>query len=266
MAAPVPGRENFVLMWLETKEPNPAYTKFEHKPLAERIDARKMMITPCAETIFLHHNDPAQFREHIQELGYRETANVLDRRPKDTNTSRANFGEVIASEYLRQSEGYYIPTYRLRYNPNPESAMKGDDVLAFKLGHDDGSGREMLVAEVKVRSRFESQAVEEAYKNLTTGQRPRPKSLPFIAQILRDQGKAKEERQILEFLPQFGRQRPQRRYAIFLITGNQPQDAFGCIQEKPNIIRNLEAFDLALNDLGQLVDLLFEMEVDVNGF
>jgi hypothetical protein len=107
--------------------------------------------------------------------------------------------------------------------------------------------------------------VEEAYNNLTTGQRPRPKSLPFIAQILRDQGKAKEERQILEFLPQFGRQRPQRRYAIFLITGNHPRDSFGCIQEKPNVIRNLEAFNLALSELGAWVDLLFEMEVNVNG-
>ena len=265
MVNPAPERNNFVLMWLETKEPNPAYTKFEHKPLAERINARQMVITPCAETIFLHHNDPVQFREHIEELGYQETANALDRRPKDTNTRRANFGEVIASEYLRQKEGYYIPIYRLRYNPNPDSAMKGDDVLAFKLGSDDGSEREMLVAEVKVRSRFESQAVEEAYNDLTPGQRPRPKSLPFIAQILRDQGKAKEERQILEFLPQFGRQRPQRRYAIFLITGNQPQDAFGCIQEKPSVMPHLEAFNLALNELGAWVDLLFETEVNVNG-
>lgn len=144
--------------------------------------------------------------------------------------------------------------------------MKGDDVLAFKFGTDDGSGREMLVGEVKVRSQFERRAVEEAYKNLTTGQRPRPKSFSLIQQVLRDQGKAEEARQILEFLPQFGRQRPRRRYVIFLITGNQPQDAFGCIQEKPNVIRNMVAFNLTLNNLGEFVDLLFEMEVDVNGF
>ncbi|MBC8232238.1 DUF1837 domain-containing protein [bacterium] len=259
-------RENFMCIWLETKEPNPAYTKFEHKPLAERIEARPVVIKPCAETIFLYHNDPVQFREHIEYLGYQETANAIDNRPKDTNTRRGNFGEVIASEYLRQRKGYYIPVYCLRYSRNPESAMKGDDILAFKLGEDDGSGREMLVGEVKVRSQFASCAVEEAYKNLSIGQSGRPKSLQFILRILRDQGKTKEERQIREFLLPFGKPRPRRRYAIFLITGNKPREPFGCIQEKPDVIRNLLVFNLVLKGLGELVDLLFEMEVDVNGF
>ena len=134
-------RDNFIQVWLTQQNPFPAYTMFRHVPLAEVENLRETVFVPLAETIFAYHNDPEEFTANVAALGYPESAETLDKRPRTQSTRKGNFGEILASEYLRQCEDYRIPVYRLRYNPNPESSMKGDDVLAFRFGEPDGSGR-----------------------------------------------------------------------------------------------------------------------------
>jgi len=139
----------------------------------------------------------------LEALGYPEAAKVIDRRPRDPNVRKGNLGEILASEYLRQCAHYQIPVYRLRYSIQ-DSPMPGEDILAFRFGAPDGSGRELLVGESKVRDRYASDVVIEAHNQLVNYEhRPRPKSFLLIVHALHEQGQDEEADRVLRFLDKF---------------------------------------------------------------
>ncbi|MCA0454916.1 MAG: DUF1837 domain-containing protein [Chloroflexi bacterium] len=256
---------NYFELWLTTDEPSDEYTDFQHIPLSEIQGSRQQIFTVLAERVFIHHNDPDKYTSNLAALGYPEAAAIFDKRPKSHNTRMCNFGEIVASEYLSQREGYHIPVFRLRYNPNPESSMKGDDVLAFKFGDETGRGREILIVEAKAYARFSTEVVEEAFNQLKNGYRPRPKSILFILEILADQKKEQELVHVRNFLNTITLPTFAKRNLLFLATGNKPRDPFQYINLQADKPDNLTAINLHLDDLVQLVNDLFDCEVEVNG-
>jgi len=258
-------QDNFIQGWLVCGNPAPIYTAFRHIPLVEIEDVREVVFVPFAETVFIYHNDPEEYHQNLEALGYSKAAKEIDQRPLDSNTRKANFGEILASEYLRQCLEYTIPIYRLRHSSNPDSSMKGDDVLAFKFGESDGQSREILVVEVKVRTHFASEIVQEAYRQLENGLRPYPTSLIFVVNALRKEGRDDEANQVLRFLDKFISPQPVRRHMIFIVTGNNPRDPFRCIQEQGTIIEDFIACDVCISDLGDFVNALFDYEVEIDG-
>jgi len=256
-------QDDFIQVWLIRGNSDSTYTEFEHIPLVEVKQAREIIFIPLAETVFIHHNDPQEYRQNLEALGYSESAREIDQRPTDPNTRKGNFGEILASEYLRQYEGYTVPIYRLRYNPNPNSSMKGDDVLAFKFGESDGQEREVLVVEAKVRRCFASAVVREAYKQLKAGPRPQPTSLVFVANTLRREGRDNEASEVLTFLQRFSSHRLMQRYMIFLVMENRPRDPFRCIQEQETLIENLVCCNLSISNLNDFVNAIFDYEVEI---
>jgi hypothetical protein len=117
-------RDNFVASWLRSQL-EPKYTSFVCTVLTEIAGSRPQVESALTEAVFVHHNDPETFRQKLAHLGFPATAAALDRRPRSVKTRLGNFGEVLASEFLRQIRGYRIPVYRLRYNCNDESSPKG---------------------------------------------------------------------------------------------------------------------------------------------
>ncbi len=254
--------ENVIAKWLQRVTDDKDYSGFEFISLAESEKLRSEIVEPLAITVFIHHNDPEKFRQEVANLGYSEAAESFDKRPHNHETRMGNFGEVLAAEYLRQLQGYTIPVYRLRYNPNPESAMKGNDLLAFKFGEANGRGRELVVGEVKVRDEFETRTVEEAYAQLSR-ERPRPKSIPFIVEVLRDQGKNEEADQVTKFLDKTSLYQPAKASLLFLVTGNQPRDPFKYIQNMPSVLDNLTAAHIYISELTALVVDTFTRKIQV---
>lgn len=263
--APEPvNRENFVTAWLHAS-PGPAYTSFTCTMLAENEGARSAIERALSEAIFIHHNDPDTYRKKLAHLGYPLTADALDRRPKSAKTRLGNFGEVLASEFLRQVRGYRIPVYRLRYNSNDESSPKGDDVLAFEFSDKRRSVKDtVIVAEVKVRSKFQSDAVDEAHDALRKGHRPRPKSFMFVVDVLFREGKDDDAKRLLDLSHKFGKQSLVRRSVLFLVTGNKPREPFDVLGQKKQLAPNLEALHLRVEQLGDLVTSTFEAAIDVH--
>jgi hypothetical protein len=218
-----------------------------------------------AKTIFIHHNDPKEYLKNLTALAYPEAAKEIDRRPRDPEIRKGNFGEIIAFEYLRQSEGYQIPVYRLRKTCD-DSPAAGEDILAFKFGMPDGTGRELLIGEAKVRGRYTSRVVREAYQQLCQcGCQPRPKSLLFIVNILHDQGRDDDAEKVLMFLHKFAPNQPIRRHMIFLVTGNKPRDPFRWLQGRDDVIDNLVAANVYIAQLDHFVNDLFDYEVEIDG-
>lgn len=256
--------DNFIEEWLERGTPWPTYTRFHHVPLSERTDEREHVFEPFARTIFVHHNDPDEYKDIVAELGYEQAAQEFDKRPHDDKTRKCNFGEILASEYLRQVEDYDLPVYRLRWNTNPDTSMRGEDVLAFKLGNPDGTGREICVTEAKVLSRYDKRAVKAAHKQLRSGHRPRPNSIPFVYSVLRLKGQREKAAAILAFQNRLAPHPPVRRNFLMLVTGNRPRNPFQVIEVEPEMVDNLTATNLSLTDLTNLVNELFEAEVNLD--
>jgi hypothetical protein len=217
------------------------------------------------EAIFIHHHDPETYRKKLAHLGFPATADALDRRPRSPTTRMGNFGEVLASEFLRQVRGHDIPVYRLRYNCNDESSPKGDDVLAFEFA-DSARGMKdtVIVAEVKVRSSFRGNAVAEAHDALRNGHRPRPKSFMFVVDVLFKEGNDAEAKRLLDLSHKFGKRSLVRRSVLFLVTGNKPREPFDALSTLRRLAPNLEAVHLPLEQLGDLVTSTFEAQIDVH--
>lgn len=107
--------------------------------------------------------------------------------PVNPSTQKGNWGEIFLAEYLSNACNAILPVYRLRYNPNVDQSMKGDDVLAFDL---DSDPVRILVGEAKFRSTPSKQAVEEIVDALTRSHRAGiPISLGFVADRLFNDGK-----------------------------------------------------------------------------
>ena len=250
--------------WLEYGAPHSSYTRFRHVSLIERTDKREMILRSLAKTMFVHHNDPKEYSAVVASLGYEQAAQEFDKRPLDDKTRKGNFGEVLTCEYLRQREGYDVPVYRLRWNTNPDTAMRGEDVLAFKFGESDGTGREVCIAESKVMSAYDQREVRAAHEQLRSSVRPRPHSIPFIYSVLYQMGERDKAWAVLAFQDRFAPHPPVRRNFLMLVTGNRPRDPFRVVQIEPDLVENLTAADLQLTELSSLVQELFDAEVRVD--
>jgi hypothetical protein len=106
--------------------------------------------------------------------------------PNDLNTQKGNWAEILLAEYLVASCDAQLPVYRLRYNPNVDQSMKGDDVLAFDL---DSNPVRVLVGEAKFRTTPTKIVVEELIDALVKSHSGNiPASLQFVAERLLDAG------------------------------------------------------------------------------
>lgn len=261
---PLPGYKNFLNDWLQGV-PDARHTTFRCTLLSEIGGSRPAIRQALGEAVFVHHNDPDAYRAKLAHLGFPATGAALDRRPRSEKTRTGNFGEIIASEFLRQVRGYSIPVYRLRYNGNDESSPKGDDVLAFEFAdRARGVKDTVIVAEVKVRGAFRSDAVDEAHEALLRGHRPRPKSFLFVVDMLFREGRTDEWQRLLDLSSKFGKRSLTKRSVLFLVTGNRPADPFGDLGRKKKVAPNLEALHLPLDELGGLVTSTFETHVDAH--
>lgn len=251
----------FIARWLENGGCEQEYRKFRYVPLSEREGMRRAVFEFLAQTVITYHNDPTEFSEIVAHLGYEQAAQQFDKRPKVDKTRKGNFGEIIACEYLRQVEGYELPVYRLRWNTNPDTSMRGEDAITFKFGNPDGTGREICITEAKVMSQYRGDTIQEAHTQLYSEHRPRPTSLPFIYSYLREKGEVEKASAVLDFLDRSLPYPPVRHNFLMVITGNQPQDPFRVIEDADEVVSNLIASNLSLNQLTEFINELFEVEI-----
>ena len=136
-----------------------------------------------------HHVSPESVerdrrrREALTRQGF---VDPTQRLPNNPSTQKGNWAEILLAEYLAESCGAQLPVYRLRYNPNVDQSMKGDDVLAFDL---DSSPVRVLVGEAKFRKTPSKAVVEDLVDALVKSHSGNiPASLQFVADRLFDSG------------------------------------------------------------------------------
>ena len=142
-----------------------------------------------AQWIVTHHVGPEAIeRDRIRReaLARQGLVGPVQRFPINPSTQKGNWAEILLAEYVAASCSAQIPVYRLRYNPNVDQSMKGDDVLAFDL---DSNPVRVLVGEAKFRSTPTKAAVDELVGALLRSHSGNiPASLQFVADNLFESG------------------------------------------------------------------------------
>lgn len=125
-------------------------------------------------------------REALIKLGYTRAAQAVQAFPVSEITRKGNLAEVILAEYLLAQPGVQVPVYRLRYNPNTDQSMKGDDVLAFEFNQ---KTVRVIVGETKYRGTPAIAAIRDIGDALTASHKSgMPASLEFVADRLYEEG------------------------------------------------------------------------------
>ena len=128
-----------------------------------------------------HHADPQKLqriRKNIQSLGVDVCKGYRSPYPHTDKTRKGNFAEVVLAEYIKACTTAQLPVYRLRYNPNVEQSMKGDDVLLFDI---DSDPVRIIVGESKFRGTPSEQAVSDIIDGLRKSHNAGlPVSLAFV--------------------------------------------------------------------------------------
>lgn len=146
-----------------------------------------------------HHSRPEDIdRDRLRRNAFARQGLTLPltRFPTSPTTRKGNWAEVLLCEYVTATCKADLPVYRLRYNPNVDQSMKGDDVLAFDL---DAKPVRIIVGEAKFRGTSSKQAVTEIIESLERSFRGGlPASLQFVADRLMQEGKEVLGRRIEE--------------------------------------------------------------------
>ncbi|MBM7855041.1 hypothetical protein JOC37_001424 [Desulfohalotomaculum tongense] len=261
----LPDQNNFIHHWVDTLSKE-EFIKFKHYLLSELPGSRSKIAKPLAEHIWEHYHDRKLLTKSLEELGYCTLAEVYrDKRPKKRDTRMGNFGEIVTSAYMEQQLGYQVPIYRLRYNPNPEQSMKGDDVIGFKFGVEEGEQRIICVAESKVRKHYDANILNEAYEGIkkSYGQ-AEPTSLNFIYERLIERGNYDLARKVHSFLNHFSMKKPySKEYLIFLVSEHRHITPTQNLHNQSNIIEGLSIYEFKLHDIHPFINDLFEQEIEL---
>ncbi|MCI0622285.1 MAG: DUF1837 domain-containing protein, partial [Acidobacteria bacterium] len=239
-------RENFDQYWFKQRAAGQGQTSYQSIGLEEIKNVRPKVELPLLEAIYDHHIHPDRLKGVLQRLGYEKAAAALiEQLPKNDQTRKGNFGEVVASEHLRQRYGLEMPVFKLRYSDNPAMPLRGEDIIAFELDRDSRIVT-VCIGEAKVRTSHSAAEVRNAHKRLHTAYHPYPVALSLISSVLHDQGSHSLADQV-DSLMDRSVSRPRRNW-IFLITEGSTDSPFSTLDEG-KVVENLSCVHLQLSDL-----------------
>ncbi|GHV32387.1 hypothetical protein FACS18949_03140 [Clostridia bacterium] len=161
---------------------------FQHRELTEN-GKTDSFLAYTVSALRTHHLSDEELEDRkatiasfkIQGLDYAALSLSLSPYPREESMRKGNFAEVVTAEYLEAATSANLPVYRLRYNPNVNQSMKGDDVLLFDL---DSDPVRIIVGEAKFRGTPSKSAVAEMVDGLQRSHSGGlPASLPFVCAL-----------------------------------------------------------------------------------
>jgi hypothetical protein len=253
-------RENFDRFWLRQKGSR-RRKGFQAISLEEAEGSRTKIEGALLAALYDHHIHPHRVSGALRRLGYEKAAAVLLQHfPRADRTRKGNFGEVVASEHLRQRHGLQMPVFKLRYADNPQMPQRGEDIVAFEVD-DEARIVTLCIGEAKVRITNSSAAIREAHDRLSDAYHPYPVALSLISSVLHESGNHELGDQVDELMETMAQKRLPRQNWIFVITESQPSDTFKVLTEETGLVEDLMCVHIRLDDLGELVTSLFESSI-----
>ena len=183
-----PDKHEFFSKYIKCQD-LPVTPKKIHRKLTED-DEHKIIdnLDLIIEYVINHHCSPGDIkrkRKILKEVGGFERCSEKDWNfPSSILTQKGNFAEILLSEYLKSCSNLSLLVYRLRYNPNIDQSMKGDDVLLI----DTKDFKKIIIGEAKFRTNPNKSVIKEIIQGVDS-KKGLPISLPFIAEIIQDEDK-----------------------------------------------------------------------------
>lgn len=239
-----------------------------HRSLTQNDDYRERTVEQLRAALIEHHASAgmiAQDQRKIKNLraqGYPVADADIHRFPRSDTTRKGNLTEVFLAEYICSTSGAALPVYRLRYNPNVEQSMKGDDVLGFDFG---SKRPRIIVGEAKFRGTPSKKAVQDIVSGLVRShQAGLPVSLQFVADRLYESNNIDLANRVADCSLQMASGRLDLNYIGLLLSDTSSKSKVD--QHTDGNLRNLVMISLGMDAPSLLVHDCFEgIEEDAYG-
>lgn len=254
------GMHPFAVSLLSTD--NVTTSGVDHRELEEN-GRNDVLLEYMESALKEHHIDPDALERHIKLINSLRIANLPMIRspyPKNPTTQKGNFAEIFLAEYLISTTETQLPIYRLRYNPNPDQSMKGDDVLLFDL---DSDPVRIIVGESKFRGTPDKQSVIDIVDGLVRSNiAGLPISLMFVAERLFQEGRSELGKKVQGCAVLIATNKLQIDYAGLLMSNHNAKNPIN--KHTSNDLRNLLMISLGMQSPEEIVKQAFErLEGDI---
>jgi hypothetical protein len=199
-----PAAPNMFGAWLAHSDIRVTATK-KHRELTENVGHnRQDLIDWFARRLIHHHYDESaltRLQQKYSEIGFPRYANDRRRLPRADRTKKGNAIEVLLIEYIEGCQGrQLIKHYKLRYNPNVDQSIKGDDTLLLDIVKDQHNNdtAKIFLGESKFRATPNAQVVNTLAESLADNKMPL--SYTFIISELYKDEATKDFANILDSL------------------------------------------------------------------
>ena len=171
-----PKAPNIFSTWLACNDIAVTATK-SHRALTPLTATNKALIEWLGRKIFDHHHSEyriEKLKENFGKLGYKKYAEQNRKLPVADKTKKGNATEILLSEYIESSlEKPLVKVFKLKYNPNADQAMKGDDTLLIDIITNKKTKRiRLFLGEAKFRKTPSSAVVKTISKSLSKDKKP----------------------------------------------------------------------------------------------
>lgn len=256
-----PPTPNIFNKWLKCDDVKPSKTK-RHRSLTELIKSKNSeLVKWLAERLIFHHYDESRIqklKKKYKELGFPEYAKLHRKLPLAENTQKGNATEIILIEYVEAcQQKALIKAFKLRYNPNVDQSMKGDDMLMVDIFKDakNKDRARVFLGEAKFRKTPTKTIVDEISAAL--GKDKLPLSYSFmIDELSRDKSTEKEADLLEKFIINEIKAKGDLTYVGFLISN---ADAFKTVETHlKNGNPSLVFVSAGINNPEALIDAAFK--------
>lgn len=242
--------------WIELEEyfDNGEYSIYK---LKEKENSRENIYSSLIKTVICYYIHPETIKYFLDKDDYfHNLEQIIYNHIPDIHHDRirkGDFGEIIASEHLKQKYGYYIPYIKLREKHQKNSSVWGDDILAFKFDEDDLL-ESLCIGESKVQNEFKNSIFKIAHNQLKESIRVKPKSLNLVVNKLA-QEKNKYYPQIVRILNNEELSKIKFDSWIFVISGTPTRNI--SINEE-ELIENLSIVSFYLPNLEEFINEIYD--------
>lgn len=166
LIGPHPSPPNQFSLWLDVTDYSTTLTKC-HRALEEHLPSNDQdLIDWFSRKIIAHHYTDFRLnrlKEKYKELGFEKYAAQNRKLPNSDVQKKGNGAEIILAEYIQSTlNKELIKVFKLKYNPNVDQSIKGDDTLMVELFEKDGiESIRIYLGESKFRATPRKQDIDD---------------------------------------------------------------------------------------------------------
>lgn len=243
--------------WLKVNDLSDSGTKC-HRELTESTAIDDDLIKWIARKIINHHY--TQFRidrlkQKYESLGYAEYAAQHRKLPIEDKVKKGNATEILLTDYIQTTRGKeFIKVFKLRYNPNVDQAIKGDDTLMVDLFEENGNEKiKIYLGESKFRKTPSKDVVEDITNSLSKD--TLPLSYTFLVEEIAKTNEKLAEK-LDDYIVQDVKDRGDLIYAGLLLSNT---DTSGTVERHLNSDNsNLVFISVGIDNPERFIESVFE--------